>query len=82
MRAARADIDRVQISWKFLEPTPDPAAYTALLAASYEAIEAARPSMKVVGGALAPRGLYGTGAISGPDFLRAMYAAGRSRSWT
>ena len=62
----------------FWAPQPDPTAYGELLAASYEAIKRAAPSMTVAGAATAS----GTGSSSmpAPDFIRALLADGRADS--
>jgi polysaccharide biosynthesis protein PslG len=60
----------------FWETGPDPAAYTALLKASYPVVKQADPNAVVVSGGLAPAGLL-TGDMYPPlDFLKGMYAAG------
>jgi hypothetical protein len=56
----------------------DPAAYTRLLAATYEAVKAAAPGVRVYGGALAPT-LEPQGSANGLndlDYLEAMLRAG------
>jgi hypothetical protein len=56
----------------FWHPGPDPAAYAALLRASYPAIKAANPAVKVVS----------TGMVANDyDFLRALYAHGAKGSF-
>ena len=55
---------------------PDPAAYTALLQASYPAVKAGDPNGVVVTGGLAPAGVHDADHYPPLDFLKAMYAAG------
>jgi Cellulase (glycosyl hydrolase family 5) len=73
----------------FWKPTPDVAAYTALVRAAYPAIHAADPQSTVLAGAMAPHGAYHDTNCDGVadsgrdstgydpiDFLDAMYAGG------
>ena len=61
----------------FWRPAPDPIAYTALLKACAEAIDAANPAMPLAGPSTASGpGSVTTGKISSADFLGAMYLAG------
>jgi hypothetical protein len=62
--------------YRFWEPTPDPAAYTALLKVGYTAIKAADPNAVVVGGVIAAAPDSGTQAIDSVRFLTEMYEAG------
>lgn len=62
--------------YRFWEPTPDPAAYTALLKVGYTAIKAADPNAVVVGGVIAAAPDAGTQAIDSVRFLIEMYEAG------
>lgn len=55
---------------------PDPAAYTTLLRACYQAIKAADPAAIVISAGLAPTGNQLPEALPDTDFLRGMYAAG------
>ena len=61
----------------FWRPSPDPAAYTRLLAAATKAVRAAAPSATVVSAGLSPAG----GSFAPVEFLRAMYAAGAAGSF-
>jgi hypothetical protein len=55
---------------------PDPAAYTALLQASYPAVKAGDPDGLVITGGLAPAGVRDADRYPPLDFLKEMYAAG------
>jgi hypothetical protein len=55
---------------------PDPAAYTQLLRAGYEAVKAGDPAALVVTGGLAPTNGDGDRALDERAFLRGMYRAG------
>jgi hypothetical protein len=57
-------------------PTPDAAAYTALLKAAYTAIKAVDPKATVVGGVLGAGISIGTATIDPVTFLTEMYADG------
>ncbi|GAS94216.1 uncharacterized protein RMCC_1182 [Mycolicibacterium canariasense] len=57
-------------------PTPDAAAYTALLKAAYTAIKAVDPKATVVGGVLGAGISIGTATIDPVTFLTQMYADG------
>jgi polysaccharide biosynthesis protein PslG len=62
------------------EGQPDPAKYTAVLAAAYHAIKDQSPSMKVLGGALAPFGPGETGGrVPLTQFLNGMLDAGAAQ---
>lgn len=61
----------------FWEPTPDAAAYTALLKVAYAAIKAADPDATVIGGSVAAVAEVPDGpAINPVTYLTQMYAAG------
>lgn len=61
----------------FWEPTPDAAAYTALLKIAYTAIKAADPNATVIGGSVAAVAeVPGGSAINPVTYLSQMYAAG------
>jgi len=62
--------------YKFWEPTPDAAAYTALLKVAYGAIKAADPNAVVVGGVIAAAPDSGTQAIDSVRYVTEMYEAG------
>lgn len=62
--------------YRFWEPTPDAAAYTALLKAAYTAIKAADPNAVVVGGVIAAAPDSGTQFVNSVRFVREMYEAG------
>jgi hypothetical protein len=64
----------------FWQPAPNPAAYTALLRASYASIKAADPSAFVITGGLAPESNDGTN-INAVTFLSDMYADGARGSF-
>jgi hypothetical protein len=49
---------------------PDPVAYAQLLAASYDAVKAARPAMRVLGGALGNYGAGGPGQVTDSHNMR------------
>lgn len=60
----------------------DPAAYTQLLAASYNAIKANNPATLVISGAPAPTGFFGGCSAAGCDdlpYIQGMAAAGAAR---
>jgi polysaccharide biosynthesis protein PslG len=62
---------------RFWQPAPDPAAYTALLRASYRAIKDADAGATVISGGLSPAPDAPDGARIAPvTFLRGVYAAG------
>jgi hypothetical protein len=61
---------------QFYTPAPDPAGYVDLLKASYAKIKAVDPSIVVLGGSLGAILDYAGSAISPPNFLTQMYAAG------
>jgi hypothetical protein len=61
---------------QFYTPAPDPAGYVDLLKASYAKIKAVDPSIVVLGGSMGSILDYGASAISPPNFLTQMYAAG------
>ena len=63
-----------------LAPTPNPAAYTRLLAASYPTIKRADPRAVVIAGALAPAMPAATTTIDAVAFVDRMYRAG-ARRW-
>jgi WD40 repeat protein len=60
--------------WGYLEP--DPAGYTALLKAAYQAVKAVDPDALVVSGGLATTGEGSPTAMGDLTFLRGMYDAG------
>jgi hypothetical protein len=60
---------------------PDPAAYTALLQASYPAVKQVDPNAVVISGGLAPAGLYTADMYPPLDFFKGMYAAGAHGSF-
>lgn len=60
--------------WGYLEP--DPAAYTALLKAAYQAVKAVDPEALVISGGLATTGEGSPTAMGDLTFLQGMYAAG------
>jgi len=64
----------------FWQPTPNPAAYTADLVASYHDIKAVDPSAVVITGGLAPEANDGTN-INEVTFLQDMYADGAKGSF-
>jgi hypothetical protein len=64
------------LSREWGEQPPDPAAYTALLKACYEAIKAADPAAIVVSAGLAPTGTGLPAALPDGEFLQGMYDAG------
>jgi polysaccharide biosynthesis protein PslG len=55
---------------------PDPAAYTAMLKASYAAIKAVDPQALVISAGMSPTTTQSAQAIPDLDFIRAMYTAG------
>ena len=61
------------------DKTPDPAAYTAMLKASYQAIKAADPQALVVSAGMSPTTTNNAQAMPDLEFIRAMYA-GRARA--
>jgi hypothetical protein len=65
---------------QFWAPTPDPAAYTAILKAGYSAVKAAVPSAIVISGGLAPAGNTST-SYDPRTFLQDMYADGAGGSF-
>lgn len=62
--------------YRFWEPTPDAAAYTALLKVAYAAIKAADPNAVVVGGVIAAAPDSGTQFVNSARFVTEMYEAG------
>jgi hypothetical protein len=62
--------------YKFWQPTPDAAAYTALLKVAYTAIKAADPNAVVVAGGIAAAPDSGTQAVNAVTFVTQMYEAG------
>jgi hypothetical protein len=62
--------------YQFWQPTPDAAAYTALLKVGYTAIKAADPNAVVIGGVIAAAPDTGTKAVNSVRFLKEMYQAG------
>jgi polysaccharide biosynthesis protein PslG len=64
----------------FWQPAPNPAVYTAVLAASYQDIKAVDPSAVVITGGLAPEANDGTD-INQVTFLQDMYADGAKGSF-
>lgn len=60
---------------KFFHPKPDPAAYGALLAATYRAVKAVDPDATILSGGLAPAEDNGSD-ISPLTFLKALYDRG------
>jgi VCBS repeat-containing protein len=62
--------------YKFWQPTPDAAAYTALLKVAYTAIKAADPNAVVVAGGIAAAPDSGTEAVNSVRFVTEMYEAG------
>jgi hypothetical protein len=60
----------------FWQPTPNAAAYTALLKAAYTAIKAADPDAVVVAGGIAATPDQGTKMVSAVRFVSEMYQAG------
>jgi Tol biopolymer transport system component len=65
--------------WGYLEP--DPAAYTALLQAAYQAVKAADPQALVISGGLATTGEGSPTAMGDLAFLQGMYDAGARGSF-
>jgi hypothetical protein len=65
--------------WGYLEP--DPAAYTALLQAAYQAVKAADPQALVISGGLATTGEGSPTAVGDLAFLQGMYDAGARGSF-
>ncbi len=61
--------------------SPNPAEYTAMLKASYQAIKAADPQALVVSAGMSPTTTNNAQAIPDLDFIRAMYAAGARDSF-
>jgi YVTN family beta-propeller protein/VCBS repeat-containing protein len=61
---------------EFWEPTPDAAAYTALLKVAYQAIKAADPNAVVIGGVIAAAPDSGTDFVNSVRFVTEMYEAG------
>ena len=75
----RADVPlsrvRLKVAWR--GPTPDAAAYTALLKVSYTAIKAVDPDAMVIAGAIAAANETPGGPVINPvTYLKEMYAAG------
>jgi hypothetical protein len=62
--------------YKFWEPTPDAAAYTAILKVAYTAIKNADPDAVVVAGGIAATPDSGTQNVGAVRFVTGMYAAG------
>ncbi len=62
--------------YKFWQPTPNAAEYTALLKVAYAAIKAADPNAVVVAGGIAAAPDSGTQAVDSVRFVREMYEAG------
>jgi hypothetical protein len=60
----------------FWNPSPDPAAYTAMLQAAYPAIKAADPNATVIGGVVGWVTDYPNLAISPAKYVQGMYDAG------
>jgi hypothetical protein len=60
--------------WGYLEP--DPAGYTALLQAAYQAVKAVDPDALIISGGLATTGDGSPTAAGDLDFLQSMYDAG------
>ncbi|MBI2756224.1 MAG: cellulase family glycosylhydrolase [Chloroflexi bacterium] len=60
---------------------PDPAAYTALLKASYQAIKAVDPQALVISAGMSPTTESSDNAMRDMDFYRGMYAAGAKGSF-
>jgi Tol biopolymer transport system component len=60
--------------WGYLEP--DPAGYTAMLKAAYQAVKAVDPDALVISGGLATTGDGSPTAMGDLDFLQGMYDAG------
>ena len=60
----------------FWQPTPDAAAYTALLKVAYTAIKAADPNAVVVAGGIAAAPDCGTQTVDSVRFVTEMYEAG------
>jgi hypothetical protein len=63
------------------DKSPDPAAYTAMLKASHQAIKAADPQALVVSAGMSPTTTTGAQAIPDLEFIRQMYAAGARGSF-
>lgn len=61
--------------------SPDPAAYTQLLQASYTAIKAADPQASVISAGLSPTTTTSSDAMPDMQFLQGMYAAGAKGSF-
>jgi VCBS repeat-containing protein len=62
--------------YKFWQPTPDAAQYTALLKVAYTAIKAADPNAVVVAGGIAATPDNGTQMVDSARFVSEMYEAG------
>jgi|GEM_PF-1552329 len=63
----------------FWLPSPNPARYTALLKAGYNAIKAVNPQIQVISAGLSPYGAYGntmSSRMNPLNFLEQMYVAG------
>ncbi|MGK2870606.1 MAG: cellulase family glycosylhydrolase [Mycobacterium sp.] len=63
-------------SFVFWSPRPDPAAYTEILKAGYDAVKAVDPSGTVVGGVVTAGLSWGGVNINPVEFVEGMYAAG------
>lgn len=62
--------------WRFWAPREDPPAYARLLCATHRAVKAVDPATPVIyGGVFFPALPGGLPGMSGPDFVRATYAA-------
>jgi hypothetical protein len=65
----------IRIFWR---SGPDARGYGLMLEAAYQAVKAARPSVKVISAGLAPAATRG-GDISPADFVKALYSSGYNR---
>ena len=63
------------------DTSPDAAAYTAMLKASYQAIKAADPNALVISAGMSPTTTNSAQAIPDLEFIRQMYAAGAKGSF-
>lgn len=63
-------------SFVFWSPRPDPAAYTEILKAGYDAVKAVDPTGTVVGGVVTAGLSWGGVNINPVEFVEGMYAAG------
>ena len=61
--------------YRFWEPHEDPAAYAALLCATYPVVKAVTPEIPVLLGGVFFPGVAGAPGTSGPDFVSGAYAA-------